>query len=196
MSMGEQTTLAASKQVADEVRRLREETGLTNDQLLRKLLDENLDADIQPTGNVEVELSEEVKEKRALVVSVLKAADEMGLKSDLVDLIGELRTQEMVPMCREITQHVLEKAKSGRSLNEADERLLQLVEEIETSRDYGTPAGQIADGLFGDSETESTTRTATVQEDTGEPATFSSDTDAGEVPTAEDNSSPSTGNIE
>jgi hypothetical protein len=196
MSMGEQTTLAASKQVADEVRRLREETGLTNDQLLRKLLDENLDADIQPTGNVEVELSEEVKEKRALVVSVLKAADEMGLKSDLVDLIGELRTQEMVPMCREITQHVLEKAKSGRSLNEADERLLRLVEEIETSRDYGTPAGQIADGLFGDSESGSTTRTATVQEDTGEPATFSSDTDAGEMSTAEDNSNPSAYNIE
>lgn len=196
MSMGEQTTLAASKQVADEVRRLREETGLTNDQLLRKLLDENLDADIQPTGNVEVELSEEVEEKRTLVVSILKAADEMGLKSDLVDLIGELRTQEMVPMCREITQHVLEKAKSGGSLNEADERLLQLVEEIETSRDYGTPAGQIADGLFGDSETESTARTATVRETSGEPTTFSSDMDAGEMSTAEDNSSPSTDNSE
>jgi hypothetical protein len=54
----------------------------------------------------------------------------------------------------------------------------------------------IADGLFGDSETESTTRTATVQEDTGEPATFSLDIDAGEMSTAEDNSSPSTDNIE
>ncbi len=194
--MGNKSSLSASEPIADEFRRIRDETDLSNDELFERLLSENLDIDIQSTDSVEIELSEEVKEKRALVVSVLKAADEMGLKSDLVDLIGELRTQEMVPMCREITQHVLEKAKSGRSLNEADERLLRLVEEIETSRDYGTPAGQIADGLFGDSETESTTRTATVQEDTGEPATFSSDTDAGEMSTAEDNSSPSTDNSE
>lgn len=193
--MGNQTSISLSDPAAESFRRLKEKADYkTNSELLKALLGQNLDEDVQLGDTVEVELSEEVEEKRALVVGVLEAADEMGLKSDLVDLISELRTQEMVPMCREITEHVLEKAKSGQSLNEADKRLLRLVEEIETNRDYGTPAGQIADGLFGDSETETTGRTATVRRTDSESVPPVSDTDVSEASPVEDNSDPSANN--
>ncbi|GAA0289697.1 hypothetical protein [Halarchaeum salinum] len=135
--------------------------------------EENIEVNLDDLNTVELEKTEKAQETRAMAIGVLEAMQRTGIKEDVLDLIEELRKTEMVEMNKRVVQHILQKAKSGEALNEADRALLDMVVEIETQRDSGPEVGSvIAEGLFGETEEQTaeqtTTRTDAVRESSTE----------------------------
>jgi len=100
-----------------------------------------------------------------------------GIKEDVIDLIEELRKREMIETNKEVVQYVLGKAQNGEPLSEADQALLDMVAEIESSREEASAGAAIAEGLFGETEEAAASTTTTTKTTSERLAGVSSETE-------------------
>lgn len=178
------TSITVNQEVKDRLGTLKEasDADYWND-FLWDLAESELDLGVEDFESAELELTEEAMETRALVVGILEAMQQTGIKQDLIDLIEEIRTREMVEKNQKIIEYILQKAKNGESLNEVDETLIDMVIEIETSREGEGAATAVAEGLFGELEGSRSTTTTTeisTSERSAEMNTNSDQLDAGQ----------------
>ncbi|WP_276300846.1 hypothetical protein [Halorussus lipolyticus] len=112
---------------------------------------------------VEREQHERVEQTRATIIGVLEALDETDMTDEVLELAESLCQPNILAKNQEIIEHLLEKAKSGEPLNEADKLLAEVVMKTEQERDgEQSPAAEIAQGLF--AQTEKTTAERTTSE--------------------------------
>ncbi|MHC3439548.1 hypothetical protein ACYJ1Y_16020 [Natrialbaceae archaeon A-gly3] len=164
MGNGKTTLSLHDEEVAQQFRELRDASNATsNAEFIKGLIDgsDEIEIRLEDLESVELEMSEEAKETRAMAVGILEAMQRTGIKEDLIDLITELRKSEMVESNKEIVEYLLQKAKADEPLNEADYALIDLVVRIEESRKEGGAALAIAEGLFGEVEETTTEKTTT-----------------------------------
>jgi hypothetical protein len=166
MTDGGRTSISLKQDTGETLRDLKSASSATSwDEFLTGLVDdsESVQVRMDELETVELEKTEQAKETRAMAVGVLEAVQRTGIKEELLDLIEELRKQEMVEMNKRVVGYIMEKAQNDEPLNEADEALLEMVIEIETSREDGADAATaIAAGLFGDTEESISTTTESV----------------------------------
>lgn len=161
------TSLSISdEELGEQFRDLRDASNATtNGEFIRGLIGESegIEVKLEDLDTVELEKTEEAKETRAMAVGVLEAMQRTGIKEDVIGLIEQLRKRELVEMNKEIVQYLLQKAKADEPLNETDHALINLVVQIEGTREDGGAATTIAEGLFGEVEetTTETTKTET-----------------------------------
>ena len=177
------TRITLRENTGEKLRDLKEASNAgTWDDFFTGIVDEedDIEVNLEDLNTVELEKTEKAQETRAMAVGVLEAMQRTGIKEDVLDLIEELRKTEMVEMNKRVVQHVLQKAKSGEALNEADRALLDMVVEIESQRDSGPDVGSvIAEGLFGETEEQTaeqtTTKRATAEDAATEDSTIEFD---------------------
>jgi hypothetical protein len=177
------TSITLRENTGEKLRDLKEASNAgTWDDFFTGIVDEedDIEVNLEDLNTVELEKTEKAQETRAMAVGVLEAMQRTGIKEDVLDLIEELRKTEMVEMNKRVVQHVLQKAKSGEALNEADRALLDMVVEIESQRDSGPDVGSvIAEGLFGETEEQTaeqtTTKRATAEDAATEDSTIEFD---------------------
>lgn len=175
------TSISLDKEVGEQFREIKKASDAsTNGEFVKGLIGENEDIEVRlkDLDTVELEKTEEAKETRAMAVGVLEAMQRTGFKEDVIDLIEELRKREMVETNKQVVQYIMKKAQAGESLNEADNALLNMVVEIERSREESSAATAIAEGLFG--EVEETKAETTTTERTTSSQTAEIETPAGE----------------
>lgn len=160
------TSISLPKDTGETLRDLKDaSTASTWEDFFTGLINESSEIEVRMDDleTVELEKTEKAKDTRAMAVGVLEAVQRTGIKEELLDLIEELRTQEMVEMNKQVVRHIIEKAQNNEPLNEADEALLEMVVEIETARGESNDAATaIAAGLFGDTEESTNTTTESI----------------------------------
>lgn len=157
----------------------------TWDEFQRQLAEDELAVSWEDIETYETE--ERIERTRATVVAVFEAVDELGLTEDVLDIVKTLSQQDMLAKNQEIIDHLLEKAKNGESLNDVDRLLAGIVRETEAEREMKqSPAAEIAQGLFAETDTTTAERKTTERHETARSATFTEN----EQPASEDEEAP------
>jgi len=159
-----------TKRRADELKQASEAKSF--DELVVKMMEDNLEVSWE---EVELEESEEtIQRTRATIVAVLEAVEELDLTEEVLDIVETLSQQDMLAKNQEIIDHLLEKARNDESLNAVDRLLAQIVMETERGREIEqSPAAEIAQGLFAETDTTTAERTTTNQRASSKTVTVS-----------------------
>lgn len=119
---------------------------------------------VEHCDRVEKEQHERIEQTRATIIGVLEALDETDMTDEVLELAENLCQPNILAKNQEIIEHLLEKAKSGEPLNEADKLLAEIVMKTEQEREgEQSPAAEIAQGLFAQTERTTAERTTSEQ---------------------------------
>lgn len=176
MTQNSGATIPVSPETKEVLEPLKEEAeGVdTWNEFQRKLAEGELEVSWEEIETQETE--ERIERTRATVVAILETVDELGLTEDVLDIVKTLSQQDMLAKNQKIIDHLIDKAKNNESLNEVDHLLAQIVMETEQEREIEqSPAAEIAQGLFAETDTATAERTTTEQQKTTKSASLDED---------------------